>query len=219
MNPYLKEELIIEALKYFSKNKGEIIDIFGDFIVMNRFESLLKLSEKKSFSLDIFLDLCRINYIAPCNAANTDLRSQSVDFYSSYCVFEHIPYDILKQILQEGNRIIAKEGLFIHKIDYSDHYSHSDKKISAINFLKFTDSEWEKYAGNKYMYVNRLRHDDFMNLFHSSGHSLLDNQPDVDDQLKELLNSGKLKVDTRFSEKSNDILSVLGSWIISRQNN
>ena len=50
-------------------------------------------------------------------------------------------------------------------VDYSDHFSHSDQTISSINFLRYSDDEWQRYAGNRYMYMNRLRHDDVLALF------------------------------------------------------
>jgi hypothetical protein len=62
-------------------------------------------------------------------------------------------------------------GLFVHFIDHSDHFSHSDATISPINFLKHCESDWQGYAGNRYMYMNRLRHDDMIELIRESGAS------------------------------------------------
>jgi hypothetical protein len=66
-----------------------------------------------------------------------------------------------EKIINEGNRILSEEGLFVHLIDCSDHFSHNDKSISRINFLQYNVTQWNKLAGNRYVYVNRLRHDDF----------------------------------------------------------
>jgi len=216
-NPYLKGELIGESLRYISKDKERIQSLFGPLLVLKRLDDLLATTGTGSFSTRTFLDLCQIDYIAPGDAANTGLPSRSIDFHTSYTVFEHISPKVLKQILEEGNRIIGNDGLFIHCIDYSDHFSHSDKNISAINFLQYSDDEWMRYAGNRYMYMNRLRHDDFMNLFQSIGHRVLQAQPEIDPRSQELLRSGTLRLNERFRTKSGEILSISASWVVSKK--
>lgn len=216
LNPYLRNELIRESLLYISENREKIESLFGPLLIRERLEELLDFSRTPNFSTRSFLDLCQIDYIAPGDAANTGLAPLSIDFHTSYNVLEHIPPEILKHILEEGNRIIGEGGLFIHRIDYSDHFLHSDKNISAINFLQYSDGAWKWYAGNRYMYMNRLRHDDFLKLFQTAGHHILKTQPSVDKRSQELLSRGGLQLDERFSVKPDQILSISGSWIISK---
>jgi hypothetical protein len=217
LNPYLKTDLIFESLRYIATHRDEIRTLFGDFLDKGRFQSLLEFAETADFSSGAYLRLCRIDYIAPGNAASTGLPPQSIDFHTSYTVFEHIPPGVLIQIVKEGNRLISSTGLFVHRIDYSDHFSHSDQKISAINFLQFSDDKWSRYAGNRYMYMNRLRHDDFLSLFESSGQYILDTEQDTDQRSLGLLRNGALQIDEKFSEKSKEVLSVTGSWIVSKK--
>lgn len=216
LNPYLREELVVESLNYISLNKDEVLSLFGSLLDESRFECLLEFNEGADFSLEAFLDLAQINYIAPGDAANTQLENQSIDFHTSYTVFEHIPPVAIQAILDEGNRLICSNGLFIHWVDYSDHFSHTDKEISAINFLSFSESEWNRYAGNRYMYMNRLRHDDFLNIFNIAGHELLLARPEIDERSLNLLRQEYFQVDDRFRSKSEHILSISGSWIVSR---
>lgn len=218
LNPYLKTELIRESLRYILDNNEEIQKLFGLLIDKKRLCDLLYFSKSVPYSTCGFLDLCHINYIAPGDAAKTELSQQSIDFHTSFTVFEHIPPEVLIQIIEEGNRIISDNGLFIHRINYSDHYSHSDKRISPINFLQFSDAQWEKYAGNRYMYMNRLRHDDFVSMFQSAGHRILATEPEVDQQSKELLRSGSLQLNERFQTKTEEVLSIKGAWIVSQKN-
>jgi hypothetical protein len=218
LNPYLKGELIGESLRYISDNKQDIQTLFGPLIDKKRLDDLVAFSGNANFSTRTFLDFCKIDYIAPGNATNTGLPTRSIDFHTSYTVFEHISPEALKQILEEGNRIISNDGLFIHRIDYSDHFSHSDRNISAINFLQYSDDEWMRYAGNRYMYMNRLRHDDFVSLFQSARHRILNTQPDIDRRSQELLRSRTLQLNERFKTKSEEILSISASWIVSKKN-
>ena len=113
LNPYLKEELVAESLYYISENKEEILNLFGSLVNRKRFDELLEFCRNSQLALSTFLDLCRVNYIAPGDATDTHLPDQSIDFHTSYTVFEHIPLKVLKHILKEGNRIIRKNGLFI----------------------------------------------------------------------------------------------------------
>ena len=91
---------------------------------------------------------------------------------------------------------------FVYRVDYSDHFSHSDSSISAINFLQFSELKWDMLAGNRYMYMNRLRHDDFLDLFRQWGHSVLMEEPDVDREIVLTLKDTEFSVDDRFRDKA-----------------
>jgi SAM-dependent methyltransferase len=217
LNPYLKQELLVDSLRYMSQNQEQIRELFGDLLDANRLAQLSAFSSDSHFDLTRFLDLCRIEYIAPGDATATGLPENSIDVHTSYTVFEHIPLEVLQKILEEGNRIVKDQGLFIHRIDYSDHFSHSDRSISAINFLQYSDKKWDRYAGNRYMYMNRLRHDDFLQLYQSVGHRMLEVQPDIRPSLRELLKQGTLSLDDRFRCKSEEVLATTAAWITSQK--
>ena len=219
LNPYLKEELIRDSLKYILHNQNEISELFGLLINEERFNAIVALAEKPDFSVTSFLEMCNINYIAPGDAASTDIPDNYIDFHTSYTVFEHIPSKIILDILKEGNRIIKTDGLFVHKIDYSDHFSHSDREINSINFLKYDDETWNKYAGNRYMYMNRLRHDDFLSLFSKADQDIISSKTTIDEVVKKKLSNEELILDEKFSSKNKDILSINGSWMITKQCN
>ena len=214
LNPYVKGELCQEALAYVCNHKNDIYDVFGEYLVKDNLDLLLNYYAEEKFSVEGFLKLCNISYLAPLDATNTSLPDDTVDYYVSYTVLEHISECVLKGIVNEGNRILANDGLHIHRIDYSDHFSHSDKSISPINFLRFTDQAWKKYAGNRYMYMNRMRHDDFRTLFESSGCKILSESMDCNEQSRELLNKNKLRVNKKFDGKGIQILSATGGWFV-----
>lgn len=216
LNPYLKEELVKESLCYISDHKDEIMALFGDCLCLNRWQSLIDLSQNP-YNLRDVLQLCRIEYIAQGDATDTRLPPGTIDFHTSINVFEHIPEHTIKAILDEGNRILKNDGLFIHRIDYSDHFSHSDDSISSINFLQFNEREWDGYAGNKYMYMNRLREDDFVQLFQKSGHDILSIESDKDFDALKLVKTGQLQLDSRFQGKSDEVISTIASWVLTKK--
>jgi len=214
LNPYLKEELVREDLDYIVKNKSEIEGLFGNRIFNDRLNVLLEFIESP-YELKNLLKFINIEYIAPGDASRLNLSESSIDFHTSYTVLEHISPEIIKAILKEGQQILKKDGLFIHKIDYSDHFSHSDKSISSINFLQFSDDDWDKIAGNRYMYMNRLRHDDFVSLFLALGNLVLLDEVNQDSDVVKLLEFNKTKLHSRFSQKTKEVLAISSSWIIA----
>jgi SAM-dependent methyltransferase len=217
LNRYLKEEIVAENLEYIVAHQEEVKALFGEFLRQERMEDLVQFSTSSAFSLSHFFDRCCIDYVAPGDAAKTGLRGESIDFHTSYTVLEHIPPEVLVQILEEGNRIVRSGGLFVHDVDYGDHFAHSDATIPLMNFLQYSDAEWARYAGNRYMYMNRLRYDDVLALFKSAGHRILATAPSVDARSLELLISGRLRVDERFQAKPPHILATWGSWIVSEK--
>jgi hypothetical protein len=216
INPYMRDVLIKELIAYVTRHSEIIKDLFGSFLLPERLDALMSLGKASAFQRPAFLNLCNLSYIAPGNAAKTDLPAASVDFHTSYTVFEHIPPDVLTKVLLEGNRVVSTSGLFVHYVDYSDHFSHSDPTLSAIHFLQLTDNDWLKYAGNRFMYANRLRHDDLIDVFRHAGHEILASDPICDQSCLELLNSGAFRLDKRFREKTHEVLATTGSWIVSR---
>ena len=217
LNPYLREDLTGEALDFIASNRSRVEALFGSLLFENRLDALISFYESRQFDLAELLDLCKITYVAPGDAAQTNLPDSSVDFHTSYNVFEHIPLRVLRRILEEGNRIVRKGGLFAHRIDYSDHFSHSDPSISAIHFLRFSDFVWHLYSGNRYMYMNRLRHDDFVEFFRSAGHTILLNEPDENPTVLKLLESGEAKLNRKFAGKTFETLSITGAWFVTRK--
>lgn len=217
LNKYLKPELLMESVRYIANNKNTVQGLLGPGIKNNRMRALLDFAGKAPFKPGPFLKTCRIEYTAPADAAETGLPESSVDFHTSYTVFEHIPEEEIKKILEEGNRITRNSGVFAHTIDYSDHFAVSDKNISSINFLRFSERKWRIYAGNRYMYMNRLRHDDYIRLFESAGHRILDAETAANPSLFEILERGELRLDEAFRKKKKDIIAITGARLISRK--
>jgi SAM-dependent methyltransferase len=163
LNPYLKSELVFEMIAYMRNHKQEMESLFASHssVFAERFSQLCAAPA----DLSRLLALANIEYMAPADAAHLDLSAHSVDYHISYAVFEHIPPEILANILEEGKRLLKPDGIFLHAIDLSDHFSHTDESVSPLNFLRYSDEEWAHLAGNRYMYQNRLRIDDFRRLF------------------------------------------------------
>jgi SAM-dependent methyltransferase len=109
-----------------------------------------------------------IEYKAPYDAAKTDFDDKTLDACISTNTLEHIPKESIESIFSELYRTLKGDGIVSAVIDYSDHYAHTDKNISLLNYLKFDENTWEKYNHNCH-YQNRLRHYDYVKIFNKCG--------------------------------------------------
>lgn len=217
LNPYLRSHLVFRDLAFIQRHRSEVLELFashtGTPLFAQRLEALMRWNGD---DLGEFLDHTRIRYLAPADAASLPLSSGSIDYHVSYTVLEHIPPDILVAILREGSRVLTSDGLFVHCVDFSDHFAHSDPTISSINFLQFSEEEWNRLSGNRYMYQNRLRLDEFMHLMGRAALEPLSIDAIVDPEAKQLLERGGLSLAPRFRAKPPDTNATIDAWVIAQ---
>ncbi len=114
-----------------------------------------------------------IEYFAPCDGRSTGLKPNSVNFITSTNTLEHIPPRDIQTILKECYRLLKPGSFMSFIIDYCDHYSYFDKRISVYNFLRYPAPAWKLFNPSLH-YQNRLRHRDYLNLIKSAGFEILE---------------------------------------------
>ena len=107
------------------------------------------------------------------DAAKTVFEDGSIDACISTNTLEHIPENSIRLIFKELQRVLKANGVVSARIDYSDHYAHTDSSISLLNYLQYSDAEWKKFNHNSH-YQNRLRHYDYVELFKSCGFEIVE---------------------------------------------
>ena len=131
----------------------------------------LKLQNKgKVKNLQDLKNFYKINYMAPFDLKKIKGK---FDMCVSTNALEHFKITNLKEYLNDLKNILETHGLVSSIVDYSDHYSHTDPKISNLNYLRYSKKEWRKY-NNPYLFQNRLRHQDYKELFESSGYKIIE---------------------------------------------
>jgi len=108
------------------------------------------------------------------------LRNAGVGLTGS-SVFEHITPEVIEEIIWQCGRILRPQGAMCHIMDKSDHWEHDDKSISRLNFLRYEDGWfWRIACFNPQNYQNRLRHPDYLAMFHRCGWEsvVADGEPD-----------------------------------------
>jgi SAM-dependent methyltransferase len=156
-----------------------------------------------------------ITYRAPCDARSTTLRTGSIDVITSTNTLEHIPPGDIRGILAECHRILADDGLLSFQIDYEDHYSFFDRRISGYNFLRYSDAAWRVWNPDLH-YQNRLRHRDYREMIEAAGFEILDeHRRDGDAVERAALRA--LRLAPRFHGYREDELAVLNSSMVLRK--
>jgi SAM-dependent methyltransferase len=190
LNPYLSSALVFESNEYVRRHEREVLQAFGTEAARPQFQA--RLAELLNFKgdLDALLRMMNVRYLPRADAAQLPLADGSIDAHVSFAVFEHIPSNVLARILSEARRILTADGLLVHIIDPSDHFSHDDASITAVNFLQFGDDEWAKWAGNQFMYHNRLRAFEYLELFERAGVRILKQMQTLDEPSLSALKNG-----------------------------
>ncbi|MBV9995275.1 MAG: methyltransferase domain-containing protein [Caulobacteraceae bacterium] len=113
-----------------------------------------------------------ISYRAPCAVETLELPANTIDVVTSSSVLEHVPAGEIAGLLRACVKPLRPGGIMSHVVDFSDHYSHSDGSISNFNYCTMSAEEWSKYNPGIH-FQNRLRHADYLKLFHDAGLSVL----------------------------------------------
>jgi len=214
LNRYLKERLVIDDIAYLRRHEEEVRALFAEMPERRVFEERFERLKAGVTSLRELLALANIRYCAPADATRLALDPDSIDYHISFTVLEHVPAEVLKQIFREGRRLLKPDGLFIHFIDFSDHFAHSDETVSSVNFLRFSEREWNRLAANRYMFHNRLRVDEFQTLLRELNLEILALDARVDDAAAEVL-SGGFPLDERFRNKDCQTNAAVEAWLVA----
>ncbi len=152
-----------------------------------------------------------ITYRAPFDIRRTDLPTGSIDAVVSTNTLEHIPVEDIKAILRECRRLIRPGGICSLAIDYTDHYSHTDRAITEFNFLRFGETAWRLLSPPNH-YQNRLRHRDYRHLFLEAGFGIGDDKPMYCGGWEERLRS--LRLHARFAGYAERDLGTTSGWFV-----
>jgi hypothetical protein len=161
LNPMIDIELVETSREQLSK----MLQLKSDSKIVNR-EDLTQFG---------------IKYKAPWDAVKSGLENQTLDACISTNTLEHIPEASIVDIFTELRRTLKDTGIVSAKIDYSDHYAHTDRSISLLNYLKYDTKSWQKY-NHACHYQNRLRHYDYIRIFEELGFSVIEQKLSFDEQ-------------------------------------
>lgn len=148
------------------------------------------------------------------DAQRTGLRPGTIDLMVSTGVLQHIPRDVLVNILKEFQRIGTRESVMSHYLNLADQYSYFDRNITPFNFLRFSNERW-KWFNSPITWLNRMRISDYRELFAETGFQVI-KEINVSGSVEDLKS---IPLAPEFQKYKLEDLLVLRSWIGAKSNN
>jgi hypothetical protein len=111
-----------------------------------------------------------VRYYPRTDLANfNELPCGKIDLAVSRAALEHIEPDTISRIHSASRRWLAPDGAWVHLVSPSDHRAYSDKRLHLVDFLRYSEPQWQRLSGNRFSYHNRLRRPQFVEIFESAG--------------------------------------------------
>ncbi len=205
----LNDKLINNTLEKYLNYKIELENMLGRSIEDEHYSVKIK-------SVNDIRERFGITYLAPCDARNTGLASESIDFISSTSTFEHIPEQDIIKILRECYRILKPNGIISSLIDMKDHYSYFDKTISNYNYLKYSDERWPLF-NSPLSFQNRARYPDYIDMIGEAGFEVIEQQVERPDNIDVDILSHIALADKYRSKYDFEDLGVKSLWIVLKK--
>ena len=188
-----------KVLSWIAENAQSVESMYLEVVNSSTLCKRIEIVKKLQDDPKTFLEKANIKYLAPYDASSTELPDNSVDYHISTTVLEHITELDIKRILLEAKRLLKKDGVALHFIDLSDHFQHQDTSITKINFLRYSDKEWNRIARNEFAYTNRLRASNFMEIFSDLSFKILKSELNIDQESLSIIKNG-FSVDNKFQD-------------------
>lgn len=214
LNRYLRADLTLDAARQLATKVGTIAELARRPVEQVRAaQQALVRALAGGASLEQ-ASAGVIRYRAPGDAAATGLPDGSVDVVFSNSVLEHVPGEVIARCLAESMRILKKGGVVFHSVNCGDHYAYVDKRINQLNYLRYSDDEWETW-NNRFLYQNRLRAEDFIAMAKAAGYAIeLDTSRPHPTRLAQL---AEIPVHPRFARYSEAQLAITSIDFIGRK--
>lgn len=207
-------KLLQGALNILASQRKHLVEGWRTFAPEDLLGQRFDLLDRYKDDPERFLQQVGIQYLPLTDAGSTSLPDASIDCHLSNTVMEHIEPDTLSNIVKEAYRLLKKDGVALHFIDLSDHFQHQDPSISPINFLRYSESEWDRIAGNEYAYTNRLRVPDYLSVFSEVSFVVIrkDAQQSNNDQLDAMI-----PINSKFDLYNQDDINTVEFRILLRK--
>jgi hypothetical protein len=166
LTPHMSEALSFRMLQALEGHLGLIAEKgnCSKDAVERKYRRLLE-----TRCLGDLLEAANVSYHAPADASRLDwMPEQSIDLVYSNSVLEHVAAASIPGLMSESRRVLKYGGLAAHEVGCGDHYAFFDKSISFVNYLQYTDRQWNLW-NNDLNYQNRLRAPDFIRFAEGAG--------------------------------------------------
>lgn len=210
LNDYAHPELVKNTMELYSRNRDFIEKYYDSDVFSTQYARI----DDIDGTLELIKELFHIEYYAPMDAGNTPFNSASIDYVISNVSLEHIPYEDVRRIFKECYRLLKADGILSVTVDYSDHWQHTDNRISVFNYMKYSEKRWKKYNPSIH-YQNRLRQSDYLRLLKESGFEIIQQIPSYREDEREILKG--IEIDEYFKKYSFEELLLRDEHFIAKK--
>jgi hypothetical protein len=110
---------------------------------------------------------CGVVYLTEGTGSLKKIPDQSINFFWSQVVLEHVYRDEFPALMKELRRVAAPEAIGVHSVDFRDHLG------GGLNNVRFGDDVWETRAfRTSGFYTNRIRPREMIGLMETAGFSV-----------------------------------------------
>ncbi len=209
------EQNIYLAYHFDKKIHQTAIDInpMLDFELFNNASKEISILLRKKFkgkitSIEDLQIKYNIFYRSPYSLEDLIKSRTKFDICISTTTLEHFSLEDLNNFLNKINYVLNNKKLVSSIIDYSDHYAHTDKKITYLNFLKYNSDDWKKY-NNTYLFQNRLRHQDYRKIFKNNDFKIIEEN---EGEFLPKIN----RISSEFDKEDRETYLSWGYYLVSR---
>lgn len=208
--PHLQENLALSTVSTIGCHLDIVSELCGadiDFL-QERYDRIASIK-----TLPDLLDTCNIKYIASTKLNEINFPESYFDLFFSRSVLQRVPIPDLNAYLQNAYRALRIGGISYHIIHHTDHNARHDGKLEALHYLRYSDKFYDLLQSKRFNYQNRLRHNEFMNLFKQIGFEEI-----VEDTVS--LNPGlanKVVLSERFHSIPLEDILIMRTQLISKR--
>ncbi len=173
------DDLFIQTVEEYRKRSEQLSQVSG-IPVEKIHQRLQKIEQASSFS-----EACQLlggAYHAPFDTTTLPFKDGEIDMVISNLVLQCIPKEVIPLLLEESWRILKPGGIALHRIRMSDEYSPPGSGRNHLEYLKYSEQQWNRWFNHSLKHINRLRAPQFLELFHKHGFTCLECGRTVDHQ-------------------------------------
>ncbi len=211
----LRPSLVSQAVQQFLDLIEDEQNGLFEKVVPSRWHDLRSLPNTPD-PVSFLNTVCNIQYHAPCDTGASNLPTASADIVYSNTVLEHVPEWEIPRVFAEAHRLLRPNGYMVHNIDLSDHFSHSDAKLSPIHFLTLSESAFSKY-NNQILYQNRWRAEQYRHSIELCQFDICYWSPIVNEKL--IHQVPQLSIHADFAHLSPQQLATTGVRVVAQRRN
>lgn len=211
LHKLLDAQTVVDAALFVERKRSYMSGDLG--VDPEDFETVLAALDA-NLPLEPMLAALGLTYMSPFAASRQMPR---VDAVVSQTVFEHIPPDMLQELLFDIDRGLRPGGLMSHGIDNTDHRSNHDRSLARFDFLKYSDRSWRLLCLDPQDYTNRLRHADYVEILRRIGHEIVSEKTFTDRDGLAALKAAP--ANERFASRTPEELAIAWTHLVSRKPN